>query len=80
MTVTETAEVDITQIRAELHRLIDRLPEREVLSVLEDVRWLLSDEEETLTEEEMQQVDEDFAAIRRGEYVTLDEVKRRLNG
>jgi predicted transcriptional regulator len=80
MIVTEKAEVDIEKGRAELHRLIDQLPERAVFQVLDDVRWLLSDEEEALTEEELAEVEEGFEQIRRGEYVTLDEIARRLDG
>jgi len=76
MTVTETAEVDITQIRAELHRLIDRLPEREAFDALDHMRWLLSDEDE-LTEEEWEAVREGEAEIARGEYVTLEEIGRQ---
>ena len=80
MTVTETTQVDVAQVRAELHRLIDKLSEQEAFDALDHVRWLLSNEEETLTEEELKQIEEDFEEIRRGEYVTLDEIKRRQDG
>jgi predicted AAA+ superfamily ATPase len=67
----------VAEVKEERRRLIELLPAREAVDALDRVRWLLSEEEE-LTEEELKQVQEDFAEIRRGEYVILDEVKRRL--
>ncbi len=78
MTATQTADIDVAKVKEELHRLVDEMSDREALDALDHVRWLLSDEEETLTEEEMKQVEQDFEEIRRGEYVTRDEIKRRL--
>lgn len=78
MTATDVTDADVTKVKEELRRLIDQLSDREAFDVLDHVQWLLSDEEETLTEEELAQVEQDFEAIRRGEYVTLDEIKRQL--
>lgn len=78
MTATDVTDADVTKVKEELRRLIDQLSDREAFDVLDHVQWLLSDEEETLTEEELAQVEHDFEAIRRGEYVTLDEIKRQL--
>jgi len=80
VSVTEASEVDGVQVRAELHRLVDQLPEGALVSGREDVRCLLSDEDETLTEEELVEVEEGFEQIRRGEYVTLDEIGRSSDG
>lgn len=80
MTATAVTDVDVTQVKEELHRLIDQLTERKTFDALDHVRWLLSDEEETLTEAEREQVERDLEEIRHGHYVTLDEMKRQLAG
>ncbi len=69
------AEVDVKE---ELHRLVDQLPAEEALEALDYLRWVLVDEEETLSEEEWVQVREAEEAMARGEYVTLKELKRSL--
>jgi predicted transcriptional regulator len=77
MTATDQTTVDVTKVREELHRLIDQLPAWEAVDALDHVRYLLSDED-TLTEEEMEEVRQGEEEIARGEYVTLDDIKARL--
>lgn len=66
-------------VKEELHRLVDQLPAEEALEALDYLRWMLSDEEETLTEEEWERVRRGEEEIARGEYVTLEEIEHRLN-
>lgn len=78
MTATDMTTVDLTKVKNELHRLIDQLPEWEALDTLDHVQWLLKDEDDTVTAEELALAEEGLEEIRRGEYVTLEEVNRRL--
>lgn len=66
-------------VKDELHQLIDNLDEQTAEEALDYLRWLISDDEEELTDEEYARVLAGEAAIARGEYVTLDELKRSLN-
>jgi hypothetical protein len=61
-----------------LHRLIDLMDEVDAAEALDYLRWLTSDEEEELTPEELAEVEQGFEAIARGEYITLDELRRSL--
>ena len=64
-------------VKDELHQLVDLLPDTEAAAALDYVRWLLADED-TLSEEELALVERGLEEIARGEYVTLDELKRIL--
>lgn len=64
-------------VKEELHRLVDVLDEEDAHEALDYVRWLL-EETETLTDEEMARVEAGKAQIGRGEYVTLEELRRQL--
>lgn len=79
MGATQAADIEVAKVKEELHRLIDQLPDMAALDTLDHVRWLLSDEEETLTQEEWEEVRAGEAEIARGEYVTLEEIKQRLD-
>jgi hypothetical protein len=61
--------------KEELHKLVDELDEIDAAEVLAHVRWLLSDGE-ALSNEALEQVRHGEEEIARGEYVTLDELKR----
>jgi hypothetical protein len=63
--------------RETLHELVDALPDDMTEDALEYLYWLLA-ESDTLTEDEVKAVEAGKAELARGEYVTLDEVKRRL--
>jgi hypothetical protein len=65
------------ELRAKLHRLIDELDDGYLRDTLDHVEWLLA-ECDSLTNEEMKEVLAAEKEMRRGEYVTLDELKRRL--
>jgi hypothetical protein len=79
-----------TVTRAELHALVDALPNSELDEAKRYLRGLnttdpvlrsfllapLDDEPET--DEEREMVEEAKRALARGEYVTMDEVKREL--
>lgn len=66
------------ELRAELHRLIDALDHGSLRDALEHVQWLLA-ECDSLTDEEVKEVLAGEEEIRRGDYVTLDELKRRYH-
>ena len=60
-----------------LHELVDALPDEQTDEALEYLYWLLA-ESDTLTEDELKVMGIGEAELARGEYVTLDEIKRRL--
>jgi hypothetical protein len=62
----------------DLDHLVDELDEAAADELLEYAQWLTADEDEPLTDEERARVEAGEAEIRRGDYVTLDDVKRRL--
>ena len=62
----------------ELHELVDQLDEEAVDELLEYAQWLAAEEDEPLTDEELARVEAGEAELRRGESVTLDDLKRRL--
>ncbi len=64
--------------REELHRLVDELPETELdaaRSLLDDLRNGMDDD--TLTPEELAEIERGREAIRRGEYITMEEYRRQ---
>jgi hypothetical protein len=61
--------------KEDLHKLIDELDDIDAAEVLAQVRWLLSDGE-SLSDQALEQVRRGEEVIARGEYVTLDELKR----
>ena len=65
-------------VKDDLHHLVDELDEAAADELLEYAQWLAADEDEPLTDEERARVEAGEAEIRRGEYVTLEDVKRRL--
>jgi predicted transcriptional regulator len=65
------------ELRAKLHELVDRLNSDGYLrDAIDHVEWLLS-ECDSLSDEEMVEILEGEAEIRRGETVSLEEVMRR---
>ena len=65
--------------REELHRLVDEIPEAELTEargLLEELRSG-STNEDALTPEDLAEIDAGRQAVRRGEYITLDEYKRQ---
>ncbi len=65
-------------IKERIHELTEQMTDEDAAEALDYMEWLLSDEE-VLTPEELDAVDRSMAQIQRGEYVTLEEVKRSLN-
>src|SRR5258708_2065306 len=63
--------------KADLHNLVDELDEDAVGELLDYAHWL-SQPEDTLTDEEQVRVDVGKAEIARGDYVTLEELRRKL--
>jgi hypothetical protein len=61
-----------------LHQLVDQLDEAAADELLDYARWLAAEEDEPLTDEERKRVEDGEAEIRRGDYVTLEDLKRRL--
>lgn len=64
-------------VRQDLHDLLDELDDDDAEEVLDYVRWLLADED-ALMPEELARAREGAERIARGEYVTLEELKRDL--
>ena len=62
----------------DLHHLVDELNEDAVGELLEYAQWLSADEDEPLSEKELARVREGEAAIAAGDYVTLEELRRKL--
>lgn len=57
--------------------LVEQMTDEDAAEALDYMEWLLSDEE-VVTAEEMAAAEHGFAQIERGEYATLEEVKRSL--
>ena len=64
--------------RAQFQAEINALTEDESREILEYVEWITSDEPEELTDEEWVEVRKAERRMARGEFVTLDELKRDL--
>jgi len=64
--------------KEELHELIEALPEAEALAAKRFLEFLvgLGEGEEYFSPEDMAEIEEGFAQIRRGEYMDWDEFKR----
>jgi hypothetical protein len=60
-----------------LHRVIDTLTEEQALDLLDYLN--LQADPDTLSPEELKAVREGEAAIARGEYVTLEQLRRELD-
>ena len=63
--------------KEQLQEFVAMLSEAEAAEALDELRWRFSDEEETLSEEELALALQGLEEIRRGDYVTLEELKRR---
>jgi len=63
--------------KEELRHLVDTLSDTEAADLLDYAHWLL-EESETLSAEEWERVRRGEEQIRRGEYVSLDALKRDL--
>lgn len=61
--------------REDLHHLVDQLDEAAADELLEYACWLAAEEDEPLTKEELARVEAGEAEIRRGDYVTLEELR-----
>ena len=64
--------------KEEIIELVRALDEDGAVEVLDYVRWLLSDEDDPLTDEERSEVERAEAEVASGDYVTLDELERKL--
>lgn len=65
-------------VKDDLHHLVDQLDEEAADELLEYARWLATEEDEPLTDEELARVEAGEAELRRGESVSLEDLKRRL--
>lgn len=76
--------------RTDLYMMISRLPEEQLETARRFLRFLIVDagrsveteydDDEPLTPEDLAAISEARAAIARGEFMTLDELERRLDG
>ncbi len=64
-------------IKQALHQLVDLLPDTDAVEALDYVQWLLADDD-TLSDEEIEAARLGGEEIARGEYITLDQLKRDL--
>jgi len=66
--------------KEQLHDLIEALPETETLAAKRFLEFLLHlrEAEEYFSPEDLAEIEEGFAQIRRGEYVTLDDLEKEL--
>jgi hypothetical protein len=62
----------------DLLHLVDELNEDAVGELLEYAQWLSADEDEPLSEDALARVRVGEAAIAAGDYVTLEELRRKL--
>ena len=65
--------------RDDLLHLVDELDEDAVGELLDYAHWLAANEDEPLTEEERARVQAGKAEIARGDYVTLEELRHKLD-
>lgn len=65
-------------VRDELRQIIDRLSDEQASELLDEIRWMLLDEE-TLPAEQLAEVLEGKAEIARGEWVDWDDLRKQLN-
>ena len=63
--------------KEQLHHIIEGLGDTEASDLLEYAEWLL-EADETLSDEELHRARRTLGEMRRGDYVTLDEVKPKL--
>lgn len=65
--------------KEELHELIDALPEGETMVAKRFLEFLLNlqEREEDFSPEDLAEIEEGFAQIRRGEYVAWEDFKQR---
>ena len=63
--------------KEEIHRLSDGLREDELETARRFLKDLRAAADDTLTAEELAEIEEGRKAIRRGEYVTLEEYERK---
>ena len=65
--------------KQQLHSLVDMLPEADCATASRFLQFLVDDAmDEPLTEEDWIEVREGEAAIARGEFTTLEDLKREL--
>jgi hypothetical protein len=61
----------------DLFRLVDQLDEEEV-DELDYASWLVAEEDEPLSEEELARVHEGEAALAAGDYIALKQLRRQI--
>ncbi len=70
-------------LKEELHRLVDELPEerwQEARQFLQELHAAAGNvDDEALTAEDWDAIRKGEEAIQRGDYITLDELKRKYN-
>ena len=65
-------------VKDELHHLVDQLDEDADDALLEYARWLVAEEDDPLSEEELVRVREGEAAIAAGDYGMLEQLRRQI--
>jgi hypothetical protein len=62
----------------DLFHLVDQLDDDDVGELLDYARWLIVEEDDPLSEEELARVREGEAALAAGDYVTLEQLRRQI--
>jgi hypothetical protein len=62
-------------VKEQIHALVDEMTDEEAADLLDYVN-MLSDPDE-LTSEEIAEIEDGKAEVRRGEYITLEELRRK---
>ncbi|MFA5880623.1 MAG: hypothetical protein WC834_00385 [Eubacteriales bacterium] len=63
--------------REELHRVIEKLREKDIESLLHLLNRIVSNyDEDELTEEELKEIEEAEARMAKGEYIDLNDLKK----
>lgn len=68
----------MTSTKERLHDVVELLPEAAAGELLEYADWLSREVDEPLTDEERARAEAGEAEIARGDYITLDKLRRRL--
>ncbi|WP_026679361.1 hypothetical protein [Fictibacillus gelatini] len=66
--------------KEELKRIIDNLPDEKLPDPIEFLKSLIPEDDEPLTDEELKAIKEAEKRIANGEYTTLEELLKDLDG
>ena len=68
----------MTTARTELQALVETLSDEDAAELLDYTHWLLAEDDDELTPEELARAEEGQRQIEQGRYITLEELRERL--